>query len=313
MGLRTFSQLIFEVDRELSDPVKRASTFETQQAINDAYREIVQYSNWQFLIDRLDLRITPVYNTGSVSVTDGSTIVTGNGTNWDTSWHNRKILISGDATDKEIASVDNPTQITLRYPYTTTATVTTGLGYQVYQDQYPINISSSREITIVNPNFQFARLTKWDRYTFNDRTAFTRFQTALRPEVYTDAGTDPIPTSPTYNQPRFEFWPFPASPQDLIVHYYRVPAPLSAPTDTTLLPPEFEEVLIRLAKYRVKRRYGIPGWTDDKTEGMRLLVQFRETHRTSASYDYSQKGPLYPSADPFALDQSLGFWPGSIA
>jgi hypothetical protein len=314
MAYRTFAQLEAELRRELASPLMRATHYDLQQAINDDYRLITQFANWNFLLDRYDIPVVTSYTTGTVNATVGSTTVTGVGTTWQTTWTNKKILLSGDNEEKEVAVFNNATTLTLRYPYNSTATTLTGAGYMIYQDSYPLPISPGRDLMICNPVFQWAPLKKWDRLRFDAFTAFYRFQAGLRPILYTDDGVDIQTGSGTIGQPKVQFWPLTTTAQDLVLRFFKQFTPLAASTDTTILPPEFEEVLIRLSKARLKQRYGIPGWTDDRATAMQTLLQFRESQVASPAFDYTkQDGSTGTFNDPYSIDTSMGYWPGQLS
>lgn len=313
MAYRTFTQLEAELRRETSSPVNRATHYDYQQAINDDYRFITTFYDWNFLLDRYDIPIVGSYNTGTVSVTVGSTSVVGVGTAWNTAWTNKKILLSGDSEEKEVASFGSATTLTLRYPYNSTATVLSGAAYMIYQDSYPLPISPGRDLMIVNPVFQWAPLRKWDRVRFDAFTAFYRFQAGLRPILYTDDGIDISTSGSTIGQPKVQFWPLTTTAQDLVLRFFKQFTPLAGATDTTILPPEFEEVLIRLSKARLKQRYGIPGWTEDRATAMSMLLQFREAAAKQTAVDYSaQSGTTGMFNDPYSIDTGMGYWPGFL-
>jgi hypothetical protein len=239
-------------------------------------------------------------------VVQGSTAVTGVGTGWDPTWTNRKIFISGDPAERLISSFGSPTTLTLRYPYYSSLTTLSGLTYTVYEDEYPVPISPGRDIMIINPTLRL-RLIKPERYTAEDRTTWTRFVGGPGPTMYTDAGTDLVS-----GQLLFKFFPTFNAIQTLILYFYKAFEPLLEDTDTTILPQEFEEILIRLTLYRLRKSYGIPGWVEDMKIAFRQLVQFRERDNLQTSYDYVASLYGYPYYDPYSIDTSLGFWPGKI-
>jgi len=308
---RNFLQLSAEIFRQINVPVQRATVFEVQQAINDSLNEIYSYHNWHFLIDRYDIPTVGTYTTGTVNVTQGSTAVTGVGTTWSTAWFNRKIFLSGDPAERLVAAFTSPTTLTLRYPYSSSLTTLTGLTYTIYEDEYPVPISPGRDIMIINPTLRL-RLVKPERYTAEDRTTWTRFVGGPGPTMYTDAGTDAAAGSPTVGQILFKFFPTFNAIQTMILYFYKPFTPLSADTDTTILPQEFEEILIRLALYRLRKTYGVAGWMDDMKIAFRQLVQFRERDNLQTAYDYVASLYGYPYYDPYSIDTSLGFWPGKI-
>ncbi len=294
----------------------RATHYDMQSALNDDYRFITTFYNWNFLLDRYDIPLNAAYSTGTVTVAQGSTSVVGLGTTWLTTWTNKKILLSGNNEEKEIASVGSNTTLTLRYPYNSSATALSGLGYMIYQDSFPLPISPGRDLSIVNPVYWWQPIRKWDRVRFDTASSsYGRFYAGVTPSIYTDNGIDTSPSpSTTTGQPLIQFWPLTLTQQDLVLRFFRQFVPLALPADTTILPPEFEEVLIKLSKARLKQRYGIPGWTDDRSIAMQMLLQFREAAATQPAFEFSkQDGMGGGMNDSYATDMSLGNgWPGVL-
>lgn len=315
-GLRNFDQLTMELLRSVNVPIQRATVYDARQAVNDSYREITQFADWNFLIDRYDIPLVPSYTTGTVTVALGSTTVTANAAAvWNAGWFNRKILLTGDTAEKEIVSfqfVGGFWTATLRYPFNSPIAPLAGLSYTIFEDSYPVPCAPGRDLVVLNPLFQWSKLDKLDRYTFDVRTAFNRFQTGIRPSIYTEDGVDWNTTSPNYQQVKFQFWPKPTAAQDLILRYFRNVPSLVQPTDRTVLPPEFDEVLIRLGTYRLRRKFGVPGWAEDHTVAMRMLLQFREKNNTATAADFQPGSSLYPYSDSWAIDTAMPSWPGRI-
>jgi hypothetical protein len=311
MAYRTFIQLAAEVRRRTENPVQRGTTFDFYQAINDNYKKIVQYANWNWLLDRYDIPVQGTYTTGTVTATVGSTAVTGTGTTWLTSWYNKKILLSGDSEEKDVASFNSATSLTLRYPYNSTAPSITNVGYMIFQDSYPVPASPGRDLMVINPVFQWSPLRKIDRVRFDVISAYNRYQAGIRPYYYTDDGVDILTGSPTKGQTKLQFWPRTTTAQDLILRYYTQFTALQTDADTTILPPEFEELLIELAAAALKQRFGIQGWPDDTMKANRTLLQMREMQASQPAYDF-QPGSLGVTDDPYTMD-SAGWWPGHIS
>jgi hypothetical protein len=73
------------------------------------------------------------YQTGTVSVANGSNVVTGSGTAWDVNVTAGDLFkVSGESAIYEIASVDSATQITLTANYA--GATNTGLSYAIIRD-----------------------------------------------------------------------------------------------------------------------------------------------------------------------------------
>lgn len=90
----------------------------------------------------------PWYRTGTVSVTNGSTTVTGSGTNWIDGAAVGEAFIGPDAKVYEIASIASATQITLATPYQ--GTTQTGQSYQIVPSQSYIRDLAAQAATLVS-------------------------------------------------------------------------------------------------------------------------------------------------------------------
>lgn len=97
--------------------------YEVSQALTSRY--IIVTSRELFLFDGSSYHnLTPVYDTGTVSATNGSPTVTGSGTSWNTFHMKETDQIEIDSVWYEIQTVDSDTQVTL----TTNFSGTTGSG-----------------------------------------------------------------------------------------------------------------------------------------------------------------------------------------
>ena len=318
MGLRTFLQLTHEVLRSVNSPVQKATVFDAQQAINDSYRDLCQHYNWPWLLDRYDIALEAPYTTGTISVAIGSTTVTGVGTAWNfaagaAGWWNKKLLLTPNNVGLEIVQFNSATQLTLRFPFTAGAAVVNS-GYQVYQDDYPTPVISGHDMVFSNPQWLMMRINKVDSWTMVDKTQFQPFLAVQGPQMVADSGADWNTLSPTYNQPRFRFWPIPNSAQIITMQYYKIPVPLALDADLTILPPEFEEILIKTARFRIKQRFGIQGWMEDQRTAAQALIEFKNRQATAVALDQQVGGGNMRSAgwDPWAFDESMGFYPGHM-
>jgi len=92
--------------------------------------------DFSFLTDYGEINTTPSYTTGTVSVTQDSTTVTGSETSWTSSMVGRYIKIADDDEYYEISSVDSSTQITLTSAYI--GSTASGQSYTIYKIFYPL-------------------------------------------------------------------------------------------------------------------------------------------------------------------------------
>jgi len=82
------------------------------------------------------LAIVPLYSTGTITVTNGSRTVTGSGTAWSSTSHNKAKILIGGAYYK-IGNVASATSITLSQPFQGTSA--SSLSYQIWVDEYRLH------------------------------------------------------------------------------------------------------------------------------------------------------------------------------
>lgn len=88
-----------------------------QRKINDAYKEIARAYDWEHLRRTGELTTVPNYTTGTVTVTNGSYVVTGSGTAWTSTMEGRFFKPQGSGNWYRISKVQSATQLTLLSPY----------------------------------------------------------------------------------------------------------------------------------------------------------------------------------------------------
>lgn len=93
--------------------------------------------DFSFLTDYAEINTIPVYNTGTVSVVQDSTTVTGTGTGWTSAMAGRIIKFSNDNEYYEIASIDVGAQaITLTSAYIGVSA--NNISYNIYKVYYEL-------------------------------------------------------------------------------------------------------------------------------------------------------------------------------
>lgn len=142
------------------------------------------------------------YKTGTVDVTNGSAVVTGNGTSWTANVAaSDGFTVVGDGVAYDVASVDSDTQITLSSTYQGTSD--TGVSYAIWRDfTSPDNIPElsqgdletatifTRAMRRIQTLFDaaFARLTGGNTFsgaqTFEDAVDFQQVPTVNSENVY---------------------------------------------------------------------------------------------------------------------------------
>lgn len=120
-----FRQMIGEVQMWNPD----IDPFLTGRIINNNYRKIVERRNWYGLMVRGQVTTPQMYNTGTASVTNGSNLVSGVGTNWTPTLQGQQFRIGFTNPFQTVVQVTSPTTLLLDMPYGAQSLSST--GYQI--------------------------------------------------------------------------------------------------------------------------------------------------------------------------------------
>lgn len=205
-----------------------------QEMINTAYSRAICAYTWSNLRGSGAFRLAAPYTTGTITVTNGSSTVTGASTVWTTALEGMQLVIGGAGPFWEVASVDAGAQtLTLASPY---------VGADVSASAYSI-----QQINLVMPS-DFGWLT-----TFVDVTS-TAYWTlswlykqetidVLDPRRLVSTaqplylfGTTPSPFSSTSGRSRYELWPRPTGAKTYFYRYTKKPPLMSAESDAPIAP-----------------------------------------------------------------------------
>ena len=171
--------------------------------IRSSYRRIVDHRLWYGLMVKGEVPVPAMYTTGTVSVTNGSPIVTGVGTVWDNTFIGRTFRVGFTSTRYQIVSVQSGTQMTLELPWG--AQNYSSVGYQVVKNIVSLGPNVKRVLVMLNMMQGFpARLgmpqeVANTRDTWRTQTGFTYMLLSYPPS---QAG-----------EPQWELYPSPLTQQ----------------------------------------------------------------------------------------------------
>lgn len=286
MAARTFGSIAAGIARKTGGQVPMGEIFD---AIQDANKEIHNKYEWPWTRAEFLIPVQPPYQTGTVSITNGSTSLTGTSTVWDTSWKYKRLLLGG--INYQIATINSPTSATLVQPINVASNYVNA-PYKIFQDTYalPSDCEFGTILIVVNPRLAY-RLVKLPVYAFEMRYNWppALFTNVL--EAITDAGVDD-----TTHAALIRFGPQPNSYDEYRMIYRRRPPTLTALTSTTLFPESFDRVVELLAEYYVRfgRPTPMPGWMEVKQEAFQQLQNMRRKMTTSLDDNYATYS-TYPS------------------
>jgi len=125
---------------------KVMSEDEMLTVLNDGYQQAVarvMAEDPKFYLKRAYVDVENSYTTGTVSITDGSTTVTGVSTVWTSDMEGQKIKVGLDGYAYTIDTVSSGTSLTLTTAYNGGGDNVSGSTYTIYQDEYDIYLDGT--------------------------------------------------------------------------------------------------------------------------------------------------------------------------
>lgn len=194
--------------------------------VNKAYRRAATYDRWSGLRIEKDVRVPLIYSTGTVTVVNGSTTVTGSATVWTSSMVGRQFMAQALAPVYTISAVDAVGQtLTLDRSYERESA--SGITYEINQIyiEVPADFGAWDVIRDIDnnwklhTNFQQRQIDIWDAKRVQVGTPWVVAEAPYKPV----SGAAPVT--------RFEFWPRPLGPKTYAYRYIAMPTAMSAATD----------------------------------------------------------------------------------
>ena len=197
-----------------------------KQFINNAYSRALGANRWYGLRDLGEFEIPAPYSTGTVTVVNGSTSVTGVDTVWTSAMEGRQFIIGSQVPFYDIETVTSGTALTLDRAFSGT-----GAAGSEYSIEYVYLVCPSdflSFVSVVDPD------NKWRFWTGVEQDKLN-WRDPSRDVVGTSWVLSPVSPSPD-GYPRSEIWPRPSSATHLPFLYYSKPALMSAAADLPIRP-----------------------------------------------------------------------------
>ena len=198
-----------------------------QEFVNTAYSRAINHYQWSSLRGDGEFVIATPYATGTVSVTQGSTAVTGTATVWTSAMAGREIYIGGQAPYFTIESLDPIGQtMVLDRVYGGVTNPTAAYSIETVYLVCPTDFNgfiSVRDMTNnwrLNLNFRQEYIDRWDPKRTNNGS----------PRILVSAPQN------SAGRRRYELWPRGAAGQIFPYQYLRKPSLLSANSDRPIFP-----------------------------------------------------------------------------
>lgn len=216
-----------------------------KQALNDVLQEICQASNFSWLYGDSSFITAKPYETGTVSVTEGSATITGSGTTWSSAMVGRKFYC-GNAT-YEIATFVSTTSMTLTTVYAGDSA--SGATYKIYQDQYSLASDVEDVLAMRQENWpskiQKVGIEVLDNY-YPQRNSFGY------PCVYSIIGYD------STGYIKVAVYPIPNQARNIYYRYKKRVIEMTLDADTPIVPLRYRWVLAKGALYIVAKHLDQP-------------------------------------------------------
>lgn len=291
MAVPTVRQMSAAIQRRCKGKIP---FLEILDALDEKQKEIHGQYEWPWTKAEYNIPIQGTYNTGTVSITDGTRNVTLTGGTWDTSWKYKRMYLGTMNVDFLVESFPTSSTATLVDPVNFGENVTDG-EYTIFQDIYPLPDDCETILLIVNPIFRY-RLQYIPVYTLHwqnvySRVFFSQFQTGFCDGAFNDA-----------EQTRtIQFAPAPGAVAEYRLVYRRRPPTLSTLESIPLIPETYYRGLELLADYQVRFDNQLPGWMECKKEGYQIIQSLKRKYTAAPMYDTYSAYWQYP----FFVDSSV--------
>lgn len=211
-----------------------------KQALNDILQEVCQAHNFSWLYGESSFITVAPYKTGTVTVAEGSTTVTGSGTTFTSGMVGRKLRCE-DAT-YIISAYVSATEVTLSTDYAGAGG--SGVAYKIYQNEYSLASDVEDVLSMRQENnpyrLQKKGLSFLDKY-YPQRNSFGY------PSVYAIEGYD------SSGYMNVEVYPVPNQARNIYYRYKKRVTEMSADSDTPIVPLRYRWVLAKGALYTVAK------------------------------------------------------------
>lgn len=232
-GLSFLKMQTFVFQQTGLDATDATNLSNVKQWINTIQQDIAGRWSWSFLKGREMIQTVVDKTDGTVSITSGSTTVTGTSTAFASGDVGKYIKFQGANDWYKVTAYTSPTQITIESPYAPTANLTNGT-YTLRKLYYSLSTSADRIIDIRNWNtpLKFFEVDARTLDAMDPNPSSTNNTYAFVAYGYDTNGA--LQISP---------YPFPSDVRNLEVRTLRYLVDMVNDSDTTLIPPKWHHVL----------------------------------------------------------------------
>jgi hypothetical protein len=201
--------------------------------VNDNYKWLANKYDWKWLYEKDTIVTTARYNTGTVTVTEGSATVTGSGTTFTSAMEGRKFKVTGFEEIYTIESVDSTTQLTLDNEYN--GDDDDEASYDIFEDEYSLPSDCDHIVSLV----QHRHPIKLNLISLRE----------LRRKIPAPDLTDTDPTHYAYYEPdssgnqQIILWPPPYRQIVLNMDYKLLITEMVSDSSTPLIPEQYRQIL----------------------------------------------------------------------
>lgn len=238
------SQNFLSLYTELGDRLGLDSTIASnktrlQRWINLIYGDIVSRFPFEFLYKTEIVQTTTQYTTGTVSISNGGTTVTGVGTTFTSSMVNWYIQFAGSTNWYLVTTFNSATSLTVSPTYNE-PNVTNGT-YVLRQRWYDLTSDVDRVMSVTQTNtpLKLTNLGVWTRDMYQPDITDVSIPTG-----YVLFQQDPATAASGLKVRQMGFFPQPDAIYNIEVKYFFIPNDLSADTDVPVIPQNYITVLL---------------------------------------------------------------------
>lgn len=213
-----FSQICDDVSDQIRlNSDQGSSRAVIKNAVNRVYRfKMMSRFEYDWLRKTARITLTAPYQEGTVTITAGTTALTGSGTTWTAAMTGRKVIITGNENEYEFTFV-SATSATIS-PALSGSTNISGASYRIIQNVYDLPEDYDRPVLGDDPMY-YELSSGTFKVDFRDDLYFRKYYTNQLSEYANDWREVPGITSNGLKQ--FQISPAPSSARIIVLEYIR--------------------------------------------------------------------------------------------
>lgn len=273
MARRTLEAMVATVQRRLNGYT--VGLGEIVEALSVANKEVHRKWDWPWVYAETLIDVPANYSVGSVTFVANTAAIVGNGTNWDTTWTDKRLLTGSNSMSYRVLSFTSATTAILRDVPNISQVAA---GYIIYQDTYvlPQDFEPGQDMLMANIQLRDS-IPHIPRISLEEQGIVLAQFFSNVPTGFADYGYDDV-----RQRHLLKIVPPPGQVNQYRLTYRRAPIDLTLPTQSSEVPESFDDVLEWMAVASLGVTYGLPVAQGADAKATRALKDLRRRIGTTS-------------------------------